>query len=188
VDTGDLLQDGVIHLLAVATIPAGRANGTTDTLTVTGTSFADATKTANLQWTTTVTAPVLTIAKELVLVHHTANIGGSVPADCVPTNTSTGAGCSYYPGSEVTYRLTATNTGTGNLTNLVLVDAIPANMTYSTGTIKMGPSVATLTAKTDEADGDGARYDSGVVTIGIGTTIDLGPGATWIVEFKATIN
>lgn len=188
VDTGNILQAGVIHLVAVATIPAGRSNGTTDVLTVTGTSYADVTKTANVQWTTTVTAPILAIAKELVLVHHTANIGGSVPADCVPTNKATGAGCSYYPGSVVTYQITATNNGAGNATNLILTDMIPANMTYKTSTIRAGNTVGTLTARSDAADGDGGRFEGGAVISGAGTTINLGPAATWVVEFQATIN
>lgn len=188
VDTGDLLQGGVIHLLAVATIPAGRSNGTTDTLTVTGTSYADATKTANVQWTTTVTAPVLAITKELVRVVHPEGVLNYSESPCTPANKSTGAGCSYYPGSVVTYQITATNNGAGNLTNLVITDPIPANMTYKTGTIRAGTSVGTLSARTDEADGDGGRYDGGAIMSGTGSTINLGPGATWVVEFQATIN
>ncbi|HON59067.1 MAG TPA: hypothetical protein PLT45_05975 [Smithella sp.] len=188
VDTGNLAQSGVVHLLAVATVPAGRADGTTDTLTVTGTSFADATKTASLQWTTTVTAPVLAITKELVRVVHPAGVPNYSESPCTPTNKQTGAGCSYYPGSVVTYQITATNNGTGNLTHLVLVDQIPANMTYVTGTIRAGDTVATLTPKTDAADGDGGQYDSGAVMSGLGSTINLGPTATWVVEFQATIN
>jgi len=188
VDTGNILQAGVIHLVAVATIPVGRSNGTTDTLTVTGTSFADATKTANVQWTTTVTAPVLNITKELVLVVHPAGVLNYSESPCTPTNKSTGAGCHYYPGSVVTYQITATNNGAGNLTNLILTDPVPANTTYKTGTIRAGTTVGTLSARTDVADGDGGRYEGGSVISGAGTTINLGPGATWIVEFQTTIN
>lgn len=188
VDTGNILQAGVIHLLAVATIPAGRSNGTTDTLTVTGTSYADATKTANVQWTTTVTAPVLAVTKELVLVVHPAGVLFYSESPCTPTNKSTGLGCHYYPGSVVTYQITATNNGAGNATNLVLTDAIPTNMTYKTGTIRAGTSVGTLTGRTDASDGDGGRYEGGAVMSGAGSTINLGPGATWVLEFQATIN
>lgn len=188
IDTGNILQNGVIHLVAVATIPAGRSNGTTDTLTVTGTSFADATKTANVQWITTVTAPVLSIAKELVLVVHPAGVPLYSESPCTPTNKSTGAGCHYYPGSVVTYQITATNTGAGNLTNLILNDPVPANTTYKTGTIRAGTSVGTLTARSDVADGDGGRYEGGSVISGAGSIINLGPGATWVVEFQTTIN
>jgi uncharacterized repeat protein (TIGR01451 family) len=188
VDTGNILQAGVIHLVAIATIPAGRSNGTTDTLTATGTSYFDVTKTANVQWTTTVTAPVLAIAKQLVLVVHPAGVLNYSESPCTPTNKSTGAGCSYYPGSVVTYQITATNNGAGNLTNLILTDPVPANTTYKTGTIRSGTSVGTLAARTDTADGDGGRYEGGAVISGAGSTIDLGPGATWVVEFQTTIN
>mgnify|MGYP000871001388 CR=1 FL=1 len=189
VDTNTLtLNGGLIHLIARAQVPAGRADTTTDTLTVTGTSVNDATKTDTVSWTTTVTAPYLVITKELVLVHHTANIGGSVPADCTPTNKSTGAGCNYYPGSTLTYQVTARNTGSGNATAVVIADAVPGNTTYVAGSIRTGETVALLTGKTDVNDGDDGTYDGSSVIAGGTSGFTLGQNATMVLEFKVTID
>lgn len=188
IDTGNLaLNGGTIHLLAVATIAAGKSNGTTDTVTITGSSVYDATKTSSLSWTTTVTAPVLSIVKALTYVQQPAGI---TPTTCTPTDTSTGAGCNYYPGTTVTYTMTATNNGTGNATEVVMNDYIPANTTFVSGSIKTGQSVATLSSRTDAADSDGGRYDSGatLVSCGSGSPISIGPGSTWVLQFQVTIN
>lgn len=189
VDTGTLtLNGGLINLIARAQIPAGRADTTTDTLTITGASVNDPTKTDTVSWTTTVTAPYLVITKELVLVSHTANIGGSVPANCVPSNKSTGAGCNYYPGSTMTYQVTARNTGSGNATAVMIADAVPGNTTYVAESIRVGETIALLAVKTDANDGDGGRFDGSSVIAGGVAGFVLGPNATQVVEFKVTIN
>lgn len=185
-DTNTLARNGgTIKLLAVATIPVGRADGTTDTLTIAGASVNDATKTASVAWTTTVQAPHLTIAKALV---HVAQPNGIAPATCVPTTPATGAGCFYYPGSTLTYRVTVTNIGTGNATAVIIADTIPGNTTYVPGSIKTGPTVALLTTMTDVQDGDGGRFEGNSVIAGGTGGLTLGPGATWLLEFKVVIN
>jgi uncharacterized repeat protein (TIGR01451 family) len=184
VDTGNLaLNGGMIHLLAVTTIAAGKANGTTDTLTITGSSVYDATKTSSLNWTTTVIAPVLSVAKALTKV--TTN-----SVDCTPTDTSTGAGCTYVPGSVITYTMTATNSGSGNATLLIISDIVPANTTFVSGSIQTGQTIGSLTARTDANDGDGGSYESVTKTIsaGNGSGISIGPGSTWVLQFQVTIN
>lgn len=189
VDTGTLaLNGGLVNLIARAQIPAGRADTTTDTLTITGASVNDPTKTDSVSWTTTVTAPYLVITKELILVTHTANIGGSVPADCVPSNKSTGAGCTYYPGSTLTYQVTARNTGSGNATAVMIADAVPGNTTYVANSIRVGETVALLAAKTDLDDGDGGRFDGSSIIAGGTTGFVLGQNATQVLEFKVKIN
>lgn len=186
IDTGLLTQNQLVNLLAVATIPANASNGDIDALTVTGTSVFDATKTDFVTWNTTVTAPILTLLKEIITVVNSAELGGT----CTATNTATGAPCILYPGSVITYRVTATNSGSGNATSVIISDAIPANTTYNAGTIYTGPNVASLALKTDIADNDGGRYDGGYVIAGHTTTspLTLGPGATWVVQFKVTVN
>jgi uncharacterized repeat protein (TIGR01451 family) len=183
-DTGNLsLNGGSIHLLAVATIAPGKADGTTDTVTITGSSVYDPTKTSALNWTTTVTAPVISVTKALTKV--TTN-----SVDCTPTNTSTGAGCTYVPGSILTYAMTATNGGAGNATSVIISDIAPANTTFVSGSIKTGQTVGTLTARTDASDHDGGRYDaiSKIISCGNGTSITIGPGSTWVMQFQVTIN
>lgn len=187
VDTGLLSQNQTVHLLAVATIPSNAANNSTDTLTVTGTSVFDGTKTDSVAWTTTVTAPVLALSKEIVFIDNTATDAGGT---CTPANTATGSPCSIYPGSVITYRVTATNNGAGNATQVVISDAIPANTTYVASSIYTGPNASSLVLRTDASDNDGGRYDAGYVIAGSSTTspVNLGPGATWVVQFKVSVN
>ena len=134
------------------------------------------------------TAPYLVITKELVYVSHTANIGGSVPANCTPTNKLTGAGCTYYPGSTLTYQVTARNTGSGHATAVIIADTIPGNTTYVAGSIRTGETVALLTGKTDVNDGDDGTYDGLSVIAGGTNGFTLGQNATRVLEFKVTIN
>lgn len=188
VDTNSLaLNGGSIALLAVATIPPGTANGTTDTLTISGVSHHDPTKTDSLTFTTTVKAPVLSMTKTLVNVVQPAGI---TPPTCVPTNPSNPANppnCMFYPGTVVTYQVTATNNGNGNATDFVITDLVPLNTTYKTGTIRTGSNVGTLVGRTDAADGDGGTFDSGSDAVISGPVPALGPTGTWVLEFQVTI-
>lgn len=185
VDTGTLSQYGSVALLAVATVPAGTANGTTDVLTVSGASVNDPTKTDSLSWTTTVKAPVLHMTKAIVSVQ--APGGG---ATCTPTDGITGSPCTIVPGSVITYQVTTTNSGNGNATAVVITDIIPLHTTYVTGSIKTGTTTGTLISRTDATDGDGGRYDSGsnAVIAGGAGNLTIGAAGTWVVEFKVTVN
>lgn len=185
IDTGALPQNGSIGLLAVAIIPVGAANGTTDTVTISGASLTDPTKTDTQAFTTTVKAPVLSMSKGLTAIQ--APGGGAV---CTPTNTSNGSPCLIYPGSVLTYTVTTTNTGAGNATSVVIADLIPQYTTYKTGSIKTGSSSGSLTARSDDTDGDGAGFNPGnssVITPD-GNTLTLGPAGTWVVQFQVTVN
>lgn len=185
IDSGPLPQNGTISLLAVAMIPVGTANGTTDTLTISAVSATDPTKTDTLSFTTTVKAPVIAMAKGLTAIQ--APGGGAV---CTPTDTTNGSPCKVYPGSVLTYTLTATNSGDGNATSVVITDIVPQYTTYATGSIKTGAGVSTLTARSDAIDGDGAEYNAGTSTVVTpdGGTLTLGPAGTWVIQFKVTVN
>ena len=65
IDTDDLTAGSTASLLAVATIPSGTSDGTTDDLTITGTSSVDSNTTDSQGFTTTVTAPVLALTKSV---------------------------------------------------------------------------------------------------------------------------
>jgi len=166
VDTGLIPAGGTAAILATTTIPAGTADGTTDTLVVTGTSSVDTNVTDTTgDLTTTVTAPVLSVSK-------TVTPTGSQP-----------------PGTELTYTVTVSNSGTGVATNVIITDLRPTSTTYTAGSLLTGSSLATLTGRTDAADGDGAEYDTGshaVVAGNAGTS--LGAGGTYILQFKVTID
>ncbi|MBN1663726.1 MAG: DUF11 domain-containing protein [Deltaproteobacteria bacterium] len=185
IDTGVLPQGGYLNLLIVTTIPAGTSDGQTDSTIITGASSIDPTVTSAVTMTTTVKAPVVSVTKALTYVVQPA---GVTPATCTPTNISTGAGCTYVPGSVLTYRITAVNNGTGNATAVVITDIIPSHTTYKAGTIRTGSNTGALMARTDATDGDGGRYDAGAVTAGGAGHLTLGPGGAWVLEFQVTID
>ena len=82
-----------------------------------------------------------------------------------------------------------TNNGTGIGTQVVITDMVPAFTAYKPGTIKTGSSEATLTARTDDADGDGATYDAGSNAVVVGSMggVNLGPSGTLVLQFKVVI-
>lgn len=165
IDTGSIPAGETKRVIAVTTIPAGTANGTVDTATFTGTSSNDGTVTDSVTVTTTVSAPALAMTK-------TVSPAGAQP-----------------PGAELTYTVTLTNHGVGIADNVFVTDPIPARTTYVPGSLKFGPSAATLAAKTDADDADKAKFDSGsrAVIVG-GTGYKLGAGASLVVQFKVTID
>ena len=167
IDTGVLAANGgSINILAVATIPVGTTDANVDTTTVTGTSVKNNTLTDAITITTTCKAPVLSLSK-------TVSPEGTQP-----------------PGTELTYTVTATNTGSGNATSIIIFDVVPQYTTYVADSIKTGGTVATLATRTDASDGDGGSYDSNskTVTAGTGVNITLGQSATWVLQFKVTID
>ena len=83
------------------------------------------------------------------------------------------------PGATLTYTLTATVTGSGTASNLVISDPIPAGVTYVPGSITLGG-----TAKTDATDGDEAIFSTNTVTVNTG---NVAGGQTRVVTFRAVI-
>ena len=166
IDTDDMTQDSTKNLLAVATISAGTSDGTTDSLAVTGTSSIDTDISDQQSFTTTVTAPVLAVAKSVA-----------------PTGNQP-------PGTELVYTIEISNSGTGTATSVVLTDAVPADTTYKTGSLETGSSLATLVTRTEASDGDGGRYDdtNKRVLAGSGGTISLGSGGKLFMQFTVTID
>ncbi len=161
IDTGNLSQFQSLALLVTTNIAPGTPDKSTGTLTITGTSSTDTNVKDSQSYNTTITAPVFTLAKE-------ASPTGNQP-----------------PGTVLTYTVTATNIGTGVGTSIVISDIIPQFTTYVPGSIKTGATLATLVARTDVNDGDGAHYENGaVVTNGAA----LGAGGILIVQFQVTID
>jgi uncharacterized repeat protein (TIGR01451 family) len=94
----------------------------------------------------------------------------------------------------LTYRVTVTNSGSGDATNVVITDPIPTYTTYVSGSAKRATGVASTyagapTTLTDSADGDG--YDFGITTPGIATYSvgTIAPGAANAVQlfFRVTV-
>lgn len=84
------------------------------------------------------------------------------------------------PGSIVTYRLSASLTGSGSLSGLRLGDTIPAGTTYQPESITLGG-----VALTDAADTDAARFAERAIAVAVGTAP---AGSTHIVTFKVRID
>ncbi|WP_028313896.1 isopeptide-forming domain-containing fimbrial protein [Desulfatibacillum aliphaticivorans] len=166
VDTGSLAVGACRTILALVTIPAGSADQSQDTTLITVASSVDPTVTDSVTLITTVTAPVLNITK-------TVN----------PTGTQN-------PGTVLVYTITATNTGTGAATEVSVTDQIPTYTTFVAGSIHTGSTVASLAARSDAIDGDGAGYSQGVnsVVAPDGGTLSLGQNGQWIVRFSVTID
>lgn len=165
IDTGLLNAGAGIDLLAVSVIPAGTANGTTDTTVITGSSAATPSVTSQLTLTTSVTSPILSMVKEVS------------PTGAQP------------PGTELTYTITVTNIGSGLAKNVVATDPIPAHTSYKPNSIKTGNSKTSLISRTDADDGDGAKFDSGSNAIVVGSASQsLGANGILVFQFKVTIN
>ena len=73
---------------------------------------------------------------------------------------------SVLPGTEVVYTIYYHNFGVGAATNLVIVDAVPANTTYVAESMRMGnaaSSYATAASLTDAEDSDSGRISGSSV-------------------------
>jgi uncharacterized repeat protein (TIGR01451 family) len=88
------------------------------------------------------------------------------------------------PGATVRYTITVTNSGSADADNVVVVDQIPANATYSTGTITL--DAAPLTDAVDADAGDYNGTNPGAVTVTIATLTQGGGSAA--VTFDVTVD
>ena len=84
------------------------------------------------------------------------------------------------PGSELTYQIVLTLSGTGVAQNLLLSDPLPVATTYVPGSLSVDG-----TARTDAADADNASYAAGVISIAFGNTATP---ATRVIIFKTIVN
>lgn len=128
---------------------ASLAAGATETITVSGTAAAGGTHTN-----------VVTATERGVTVSAEASVNVLVPAVSL---TKTGGAAMYIDG-ERTYTITATNTGTANLTGVTITDNVPAELAYVS------------------SDSDGVAAE-GVVTWDIGN-LDVGQAADVTVTLR----
>ena len=84
------------------------------------------------------------------------------------------------PGAVVTYTLTATVSGSGDVSAFHITDAFPAGTTYQPGTLRLG--TATLT---DASDTDAGVATASAIDVNIGTATG---GTTKVVKFNVKIN
>ncbi|MFH1864928.1 MAG: hypothetical protein ABIK85_03520 [Candidatus Eisenbacteria bacterium] len=87
------------------------------------------------------------------------------------------------PGATVRYTITVSNSGSAGATNVVIVDAIPTNTTYSAGTMTLDAS-----GLTDAADADAGDYNvtnSSAITVALAA---LAAGGSATVTFDVTVD
>ncbi|MDZ7797057.1 MAG: hypothetical protein U5N56_08425 [Candidatus Marinimicrobia bacterium] len=102
IDFGVMAQGEVDYVIAKATIPPGTSDGYVDVMRMTATSAGDANVSDFGEVTVTVTAPTLSLSK-------TVSPTGNQP-----------------PGTTLTYSVTATNSGSGTATTVVITDQLPS--------------------------------------------------------------
>ena len=84
------------------------------------------------------------------------------------------------PGAVVTYTLTATVSGSGQVQDLRITDAIPSGTAYETGTLKLDG-----TSLTDATDSDAGTASTSGIAVELGT---VAGGTTKVVTFNVKIN
>lgn len=90
-------------------------------------------------------------------------------------------GSESVPGATITYQLVATVTGTGNLTNLVITDNIPADTSYTAETITLEGAGLT----DSDADADAGSFDGTKIAVALGT---VAGGQTRTTTFQVIID
>lgn len=92
------------------------------------------------------------------------------------------------PGDTLEYTIVVRNTGNDASVDTVLVDPLPAGVTFVPGSIAVtaGPNAG---AKTDAADGDQGEYDAATrtVTVRLGTGADGAQGGSLAVDASSTV-
>jgi uncharacterized repeat protein (TIGR01451 family) len=89
-------------------------------------------------------------------------------------------GSSHVPGAIITYKLVATVSGSGSLSNLAVTDTVPSGTTYQAGSLALGGS-----SLTDAADGDSGEVVSGNLEVRLGTAA---AGSTSTIIFKVKVD
>ncbi len=178
-----------IHVRVI--VPAGQPIGRTDVNTVTATCNVGAgTATATATETTTVVGGELRLQKSAVSYVGTSNTIRS------------GDGSQAYPGDVIEYTLVAENIGTGNLTQVIVTDPLPAYTEFvsvSVTAISGFPAGAQVRYSTDGTNwtptAPTTLSTGGVIYVGVDTngnnTIDNGdimpPGAKITITLRVRV-
>ncbi|HEV7343889.1 MAG TPA: hypothetical protein VGN68_19890 [Sphingopyxis sp.] len=84
------------------------------------------------------------------------------------------------PGATITYTIVATVVGSGSVSGLAITDNIPADTSYTAGSITLGG-----VAQSDAVDADAGDYNGTRINVALGT---VAGGQTRTVTFRTTIN
>lgn len=86
------------------------------------------------------------------------------------------------PGKTLIYTITVTLTGTGTANNLIIIDPLPAELTYVPGSITVNAATRT---DADDPGADNAKFSANTVTVNFGNTA---APVTHVIIFKAAVN
>ncbi len=96
------------------------------------------------------------------------------------------------PGAVIEYCILVSNPGSATATSITATDALPANMTYTAGSMTSGANCAAATtaedddaAGADETDPFGASISGTTITA---TAASLGPNASFALKFRTTVD
>ena len=164
-----------VKVTAPLTAPAGQ----TDTTTIIA-AYNGGASTTTATDITTVIAGVLNLVKEQAL---------DAACDGTPDTAYGNGTISAKPGQCVRYRITATNVGTANVTNVVVSDSTPANTVYNTGALcpASGAAVAATTAGTIATTPAAGANCSAAVSISA-TVGTLTPAQNAVITFGVEVN
>jgi uncharacterized repeat protein (TIGR01451 family) len=160
VDTGSLASGASLSILAVATVPSGLANGAACTITLTASSSKKPTEKETATDALTIATPSITLVK--------SRDKATAP-----------------PGGVITYTVTYTAGGSASAFGVTIVDQIPANTTYVTGS-----ATGASTTIAYSHDG-GTTYDAletvPVTHIRWQRASPMAPGGSGTTSFKAAV-
>jgi len=94
------------------------------------------------------------------------------------------------PGATLEYRITVTVTSAASAVaqNLAITDNVPANTTYSAGSIRVNGSARTDAADADNASCAGCGNATGTLTVNLGNVTGNAAGVVTTIDYKVRIN
>lgn len=199
---GNVAADGMLKILIVSDTPGGATDGQTADYNLIATTTDAGATTVTVQ-----TAGANTAGVDVVF----ADVAGSAAGDIVrdgkhsasgrytvsslslavaktvlvysdPSNGTTDP--KAIPGATLRYSITVTVTGSGTALNVFITDPIPANTTYTAGTLKLNGTLLSDTSGNDAGDVGGTT--AGTVTVSLGNLTSASAAQT--ITFDVTIN
>ncbi|MEC7120091.1 MAG: NEW3 domain-containing protein [Pseudomonadota bacterium] len=158
-ETITLPAGDAVNLIVQGTTPSGQAIGTDGQLQITATSVFDNAVTEQNTDTVVISAGDFVVRKS-------ANVSIAQIGD------------------EVEYTLTYTNRGNAAATDILIRDALPANVTYVDGSAVWSNAAGSLT---DVVDGDGYSFDAAGRIVEF-TIPSVAPNVTGTLKFRVTVD
>lgn len=152
--TGALQSGGAFTFIARTTLPRVAEDLTQDIMTLRAQSTSNSNNAKAIVNTTTIVLPRMILGKQ---------------ATAADPRT----------GREILFTITYANEGNGQADGFVVSDAIPPSTAFVPGSVRLNGAL-----RTEQADGDEATLQGGVLSVHVGTVM---PGSRGVVEFRVRI-